>query len=60
MAMTTSAATAVTARIRPISSAITPNTRSVLAAPTFFSQPWPMPFPNRPPLAMADMVRVCW
>ena len=48
-----------TARISPISSAMTPNTRSVLAAPTFFNHPLPTPRPNRPPLARADMVRVC-
>ena len=49
------------ARIRPNSSLMTPKTRSVLAAPMFFrNEASPVPLPKRPPLAMADMVRVCW
>ena len=45
---------------KPNSSPTTPNTRSVLAAPTYLSQPASGPTPNRPPEAIALMVRVCW
>ena len=51
--------TARTAMMRPHSSATKPKTRSVSEAAMFFSQPPPAPTPTRPPLAAADMVRVC-
>ena len=54
-----SEAMAHSARIRPNSSQTTPKTKSVLAAATSLSQPLVGPTPIRPPLAAADMVRVC-
>ena len=54
------AATQQRASRKPNSSPTTPNTRSVLAAPTYLSQPASGPTPNSPPEAMALIVRVCW
>ena len=44
---------------KKVESPTTPNTRSVLAAPTYFSHASSGPVPNRPPEAAADMVRLC-
>ena len=53
------APTAKKAMTSPHSSQSIPNTRSVSAAGTRWSQPFPAPMPKRPPEAAADMVRVC-